>query len=281
MRKAITTIVIFCFTITPAFSASLEKAALLNQHGLTDDAKRELIDVIFEAGSTSKEQAKAYYLLGNIAYTENKFEVAIKSWGYLVKTYPESDEAILVKDRINELSKTASIHTRKSVDNAIAEAYLKNADFWSKDRSDTFFIDTSWIPKLNASLKWYDKVIAEFPGSNAARIAYEEKLKTILASNGLNPKHQFYILPVFDANMALSVATFEGFEIEYPKASTLQAFRYRIAQAYWGRSIQFGYENAEYFELGKKWFKDVVVAGTNNSFYHDLAKRRLENLKPR
>ena len=63
-----------------ALAASLEKAMLLNEHGLTTDAKRELIDLIFEKGSKTDDKAQAYYLLGNIAFEEDKIRVALNSF---------------------------------------------------------------------------------------------------------------------------------------------------------------------------------------------------------
>ena len=47
--------------------ASIEKAILLKVHGLNDDAKRELINLIFHEDSERKDKSRAYYLLGAIA----------------------------------------------------------------------------------------------------------------------------------------------------------------------------------------------------------------------
>ena len=282
MRKATTTITILFCTITISFAASIEKATLLNEHGLTTDAKRELIDVIFQDGSTLKDQAKAYYLLGNIAFAGDKIKVAFNSWDYLVKNYPKSDEALLVGDRITELSEVVKSDSEEAIDNAIARSYLKNAEFWSKRKSDGFQIDTSWIPEIFAARNWYDKVITEFPNTKAARIAYEGKLHTILASKAFDPDDPNYISGVFDGYAALLVGTFEAFESEHQRASTLQAFRYQIAQNYWRRFIAPGYHDPKYLELTRIWLERVIEkAGTNDSFYSDLAQRRLENLKPR
>ena len=282
MRKAIITVVILFCTITISFAASIEKATLLNQHGLTIDAKRELIDVIFQDGITPKDQAKAYYLLGNIAFAEDKIKVALNTWGYLIENYPKSDEAMLVGDRITELSAIVKSDSKEAIDNVIARSYLKNAEFWSKRKGDVFHINTDQIPRMDVALKWYDKVITEFRDTNAARIAYEGKLHTILASKAFEVDYPNYISGVFDEYALLLVETFEAFESEYQKASTLQTFRYQIAQNYWRRFIVLGSEDLKYFELAKGWFEKVIQnAGTNDSFYRDLAQRRLESLKPR
>ena len=63
-------------SVQVCFAASVEKAAMLNQHGLTQEAKSELIDVIF-SWSNGSEKAQAYYLLGSIAFDENNVFVAI------------------------------------------------------------------------------------------------------------------------------------------------------------------------------------------------------------
>ncbi|MDE0325455.1 MAG: hypothetical protein OXN27_16200, partial [Candidatus Poribacteria bacterium] len=163
-----------------SFSASIEKAILLSEHGLTIDAKRELIDVIFEKRSKASDKAQSYYLLGNIAFGEDRIKVALNSWKHLVDKYPKSEEAGLVKNRIAELSEIVVGSAKEDLDNAVARSYLRHADFWSKGKSDIFKIDSSWISNVDASLKWYDKVITEFPKSKAARIAYEDKLRTLL-----------------------------------------------------------------------------------------------------
>ena len=284
MRKAITTIIILICTITISFAASIEKATLLNRHGLTTDAKRELIDVIFQDGTTPKTKAKAYYLLGNIAFAEDKIQIALNSWNYLVENYPISDEAMLVGDQIDELSEIVRSDSNEAIDNAIARSYLKNAEFWSKHKSDVFQIDTSLIFEMEVALKWYNKVITEFPNSNAARMAYKGKLHTILASKAFDPNKPLTIAEgFFDNHVSALAETFVNFEREYPDAPTLQAFRYQIAQTYWVHHLRRSRAKAvKYLELGRVWFEKVIQkAGTNDSFYRDLAQRRLENLNSR
>ena len=128
-------VVIFCFVGVSRLvvAASLEKAILFNEHGLTVDAKRELIDLIFEKGSSTDDKAQAYYLLGNIAFGENKIKAALNSWEYLVNKYPNSNEAELVRDRITQLSEIVVGSAKENLDNAVARSYLRHADFWSKD----------------------------------------------------------------------------------------------------------------------------------------------------
>ncbi|MCD4712067.1 MAG: hypothetical protein K8R73_02180 [Clostridiales bacterium] len=86
----------------------------------------------------------------------------------------------MVKDRINELSEIVGESAKESIKNAVALSYLRHGDFWSKRKDDIFKIDSSWIPKVETAMKWYDKVISEFPKSNASRVAYQDKMRTLL-----------------------------------------------------------------------------------------------------
>ena len=254
-----------------SFAASVEKASMLNQHGLTQDAKSELIDVVF-GKSTDAEKAEAYYLLGSIAFDENKVTVALDSWRELVKKYPGSDQARTVKDRISELAEIVGESAKESVENAIALSYLRHGDFWSRGKDNIFTIDYSWIPNVETAIKWYDKVISEFPKSAASRIAYQDKLRTILGweeSGRYGDKHG--IRSSASKYMPQLLETFASFEKEHPTASTLQAFRYQIAQAYW--------KNKDWAKT-REWLNLIIKkSGKGDSFYKDLAERRLQKIE--
>ena len=259
------------FVTSVSLAASIDKAGMLNQHGLTKEAKAELIDVIFsKAGNASK--AQAYYLLGSIAFEENKITVALDSWRELSKKYPNSRQAKLVKDRINELAEIVGESAKESIENAVALSYLRHGDFWSKRKNEIFTIDSSWIPKVEAAIKWYDKVITEFPKSAASRIAYQDKMRTLLGwedPGRYGSKHG--IEKSFDKYMPLLLETFASFEKEHPTASTLQAFRYQIAQAYWSNKN---------WEKTHEWLNLIIKeSGEGDSFYKDLAERRLKKVE--
>jgi len=67
--------------------------------------------------------------------------------------------------------------------------------------------------------------------------------------------------------MPILLETFSAFEKEYPNTTTVQAFRYQIAQAYW--------VNKEWTKT-REWLNLIVeMAGDGDSFYKDLAQRRL------
>ena len=253
-------------------AASLEKAILLNEHGLTTDAKRELIDVIFQKGSKTDDIAQAYYLLGNIAFGEDRIKVALNSWEYLVDKYPNSEEAGLVRERIAKLSEIVIGNTKETVDNAVARSYLRHADFWSEGKSNVFNIDASWIPNVETAMKWYDKVFTEFPNSKASRIAYEGKLRTLLGwKTGGRYENSYGVMGNHSKYMPLLLQTFEEFEIFHPNASTLQAFRYQIAQIYWKNKN---------WNSTREWLNKIIdKAGENDSFHRDLAERRLKKVE--
>ncbi|MCD4712066.1 MAG: hypothetical protein K8R73_02175 [Clostridiales bacterium] len=65
--------------------------------------------------------------------------------------------------------------------------------------------------------------------------------------------------------------TFASYEKDHPNASSLQAFRYQIAQAYWS--------NKDWTKT-KEWLNLIIkVSGDSDSFYKDLAERRLKKVE--
>lgn len=256
---------------TFCLAASVEKAGMLIQHGLTQEAKTELIDVIF-SNSSDADKAQSYYLLGSIAFDENRVSVALDSWRELVSKYPNSTQAKTVKERINELSEIVGESAKESVENAIAMSYLRHGDFWSRGKDNKFTVDSSWIPNVDAAIKWYDKVISEFPDSTASRIAYQGKLRTLLGwedPGRYGEKHG--VQSSFDIYMPQVLETFASFESDHPTASTLQAFRYQIAQAYW--------RNRDWAKT-REWLNLIIMeSGVGDSFYKDLSERRLQKVE--
>jgi len=254
-----------------SLAASVEKAGMLNQHGLIQEAKSELIDVVFSKSADS-EKAQAYYLLGSIAFDENKISVALDSWRDLVNKYPNSTQANTVKDRINELAEIVGESAKESVENAIALSYLRHGDFWSRGKDSKFTIDSSWIPNVETAIKWYDKVISEFPKTTASRIAYQDKLRTLLGWEDPGRYGSKYgVKSAFGKYMPQLLDTFASFEKDHPTASTLQAFRYQIAQAYWS--------NKDWAKT-REWLNLIIKeSGDGDSFYKDLAERRLQKVE--
>ena len=72
-------------------------------------------------------------------------------------------------------------------------------------------------------------------------------------------------------SMVQLLKTFEAFERDFPKAGSLQAFRYQIAQAYW--------RNKDWAKT-REWLNTIIkIAEVKDSFYKDLAKRRLAKVE--
>ncbi|MCK4873637.1 MAG: tetratricopeptide repeat protein [Phycisphaerales bacterium] len=255
-----------------ALAASLQKAEMLYEHGLVDDSKRELIGLIFEQGTSDADRASAHYLLGTIAFENDQVALALRTWRILIDEHPQSEPAKLVKGRIDELASIVGESLRESIDNAVALSYLRQGDFWSRGKSRAFTIDTSWIPNVDVAMKWYDKVIQEFPGTTAARVASEEKMRTLIGWE--NPgrygtKHG--IQGDFARYMPILESTFQAYADAFPEAPSLQAFRYQIAQGYW---------NNKQWDETRQWLRQIVEkAGEVDSFYKDLATRRLQKVE--
>lgn len=251
---------------------SLAKAEALHEYGLVADAKRELVGLVSSDAIASSEKAEAYYLLGSIAFEEADLSTALQAWQTLVSEYPSASPTQLVQDRLAELSQITGAQTKQTVSNAVALSYLRHAEFWSEGKDEIFHIDTSWIPNVESAVKWYDKVIQEFPGTQAAELAYVGKLRTLLGWKDSGRYGQSHgAVGDFDKYMPLVVATFSDFKSAFPEASTLQGFRFQIAQAYW---------RDRDWKRSRQWLEGIVEAsGSSDSFYRDLAERRLNKLE--
>ena len=256
-------------------SSKIQKAEMLYDQGMVSEAKQELVDVIF-GDFHDQEKAEAYFLLGNIAFTEERLSTALETWNVLINKYPDSQQAVLIKDKATELAEIVGETTEKMITNAVAKSYMRSGDFWSTFEDDKFNIDTSWIPRLEAGMHWYDKVITEFPQSQAAELAYTRKLKVFLGQMyKLGPPNRTEIGSIeiikkkrWDNFFSKVLETFSSLKADFPEAESLQAFRFQIGQAYWMTGEQ---------EKAEEWLNLVIsVAGDSDTFYKDLAERRLK-----
>ena len=186
--------------------------------------------------------------------------------------YPSSEHAALVKDKRSELAEIVGESRDESINNAVAQSYLRHAEFWSEDKDSAFRIDSSWIPNVESAVNWYDKVIAEFPKSPAAERAYRGKLRTLLGweeSGRYGDSHG--VKGNFKKYMPLLLEAFSSFEADFPQAGSLQAFRYQIAQGYW---------TSKDWERTREWLNRIItIAGDSEGFYKDLAQRRLRKVE--
>lgn len=151
-----------------------------------------------------------------------------------------------------------------------AQSYVSNGDFWSKsDR--VFHIDSSWLPHVELAAGWYDRTIKEFPNSDAAELAYERKLFALIGWKEIGEDSAYGLRANFGKYMPQVLDTFTSFENAFPSNSSLQAFRYQIAQAYWG---QRDWSNA------RLWLERVIEKGDGRpTFYTETANARLQKLE--
>ena len=247
--------------------ASIEKAKMLNTHGLKDAAKQELIDVIFGTSGT-EAKADAYYYLGNIALTERKITAAISTWRELVEKYPNSKRVVEVQQQIEVLRVGLSDTLDTALGNMEAQLYLQNAEFLGMHYvSNNFVISTADLPRIEAGFKWLDKVIAEFPGTAEAEKAY--KYKFFRLYNEVNPLSYEHI---FTNNMNKLISLFEEFKAAFPKSTSLQMFRFQIAQLYITHEMEV--------KAAAPWLNKIIeTEGDRDSLYKQIAQYRLKMRK--
>jgi len=253
-----------------AHAQSFAKAEMLVEHGLLTEAQKELIDVVFSAGNTS-DKPRALNLLGTIAIEKNNLRAALDSWNRLIKDYPKTPEAKAARERLPLLASVLGQVADETVNDATARVYLRSADFWAKERDRIFRIDSSWIPHVEAANYWYDKVIKDFPSSVAARIAYEDKMRTLLGWKDQGQYGESHGVKASASYLPQLESTFREYEQAYPNASAAQGFRYLIAQAYWGKKD---------WTKTREWLNEILSKDAGaNSFYNDLAERRLKKVE--
>ena len=248
---------------------SIEQAERYHAHGLNDDAKRVLVGLL-EGDKADTVKARALYSLGQISFEEGKYQVAISDWEELIKRFPSSTQAADVNARLAQLREAVTSSLDNVLSNAVASSYLKNGDFWS-DAERTFTIDVSWLPKVELATAWYDRMISEFPGA-AAEVGYQRKLSTLLGWKEPGQYGDSYgVRDDFKQYMPEVLATFAAFEGAFPQNSTLQAYRYQIAQAYWSKK---DWANT------RAWLQKVIEAGGGTkSFYTQTAQARLQKVE--
>jgi len=250
---------------------SFAKAELYLENGLTSEAQKELIDLVFAPGNIA-DKPKALNLLATIAVDKNNLKAALDAWNRLIRMFPASPEATAAKARLPLLASVLGQVSEETISDATARVFLRNADFWAKDRDRIFRIDSSWIPNVEAAVFWYDKLIAEQPGTTAAKTAFEEKMRTLLGwkdsgqyggSHGVRGNPGTY-LPMLES-------TFREYEKAFPQSAALQAFRFQVAQAYWRQKN---------WQKTRELLNEILEKDAGaNSFYKDLAERRLKKVE--
>lgn len=104
LRHGITLVLLLVFMAPPVRGASLEKAKALYQNNLLDDAKRELIEVVFATDSGDTEKSLALYMLALINEKQGQSALAESNWREILEKYPESAEAPLARENLSRQS---------------------------------------------------------------------------------------------------------------------------------------------------------------------------------
>jgi len=241
------------------------------RHNFNDLAKEKYLLIYHSAESTDDEKARALYIVGQIIFEEGDYSLALSDWEILISRYPESEYAKQVATIYSQISDIVTYDSDKNSITLIARAYLQNGDFWSNANRE-FIIDSSWMPSVEISLKWYDKVLKEFPNTPSAELAYRRKLFTLLGSSDIDDnREEFGVKANFKKYMPIVVKTFSKFKKDFPKSAYMQGFRYQIAQAYWAEGNT---------KKAKIWLERIVSNGKGkDTFYTETARARLKNLK--
>jgi TolA-binding protein len=241
------------------------------RHDLNLIAKEKFLSIYHDPGSSVDEKAKALYIVGQIIFEEGDYSLALEDWELLITKFPDSEYAKQIAKIYSQISDIVTFDSDRNSISLIARAYLQNGDFWSSaDRE--FTIDSSWMPSVEIAVKWYDKVLKEFPNTPSAEVAYRRKLFALLgSSNSDDNQKAFGLKENFKKYIPVVLQTFSGFEKDFPKSAYMQGLRYQIAQAYWTEG---------YTKSAKTWLKKIITCGDGKeTFYTETAKARLKNLK--
>ena len=167
-----------------------------------------------------------------------------------------------------------------------SQNYLKNGDFYSQNKPRKLVIDTSYIDRLQAAIWWYDKVIAEFPGTEEANIAFRSKIRTLIGwEEGIGKNKNFFGLHnrFGGKHFILVERTFANLEEWFPNDGHLEALAFQIAQSYFYHIVVYGHK--QYNDEYVKWLKKTIeFANGHDTFYSHLAQLRLslvETVKPK
>ena len=166
----------------PSYSEpSVSRGLMLKMHGLEADAKRAFIDLLYNDEAHEEDKADALYQLGLIAFNNKDIGLATETWSLLINEFPNTEKGRTVSAGIKYLledydvlvleSAKEEIRNREEVmRDALAQSYLLNAQFWW-DPPKQWGIYTSHINQFTMAREWYDKVVTEFPRTDAAKKA--------------------------------------------------------------------------------------------------------------
>ena len=99
------------------------------------------------------------------------------------------------------------------------------------------------------------------------RLAHEKKIRTLIGwteSGRYGSKYGVDESP--SKYLPLLESALNSYIQEHPKSSSIQAFRFQVAQAYWKN---------KYWDKTREWLNIIIKNADGDTFYKDLATRRL------
>ena len=233
-------------------------------HGLSDQATEAFISLYHQTNDDG-EKAKCLLNMGKISLKNGNTVVALKDWNRLVKNFPNSAEAVEVKDQLNGLLESSQSDISSNINSAIALNYINNANFFSEDKGK-FTIDTSYLPSEDFAAYWLDRVIKEFPETNAHEYALRKKFIIFM---GWEDRYTAYGLKGYpDIYLAKLKDIITQMETKFPESSSLPGMYFQIGQYYWPRKDP---------KLAKEWFLKSQKASGEGNYYSQLVEQRLDN----
>jgi tetratricopeptide (TPR) repeat protein len=256
---------------TTVSAQNISTAKDFYNHNLNDRALEMFIVIYNTPNVSANDKSEALFYMGQITFDEGRISVALDDWQKLIKDYPSSQRAIEIKGRLNQLKDVFSKSLDENISSSVAQSYINNGDFWAETEK-AFKIDGSWLPNVELSIEWYDRVIKEFPGTYAAELAYSRELFAIIGWTELGEYGSSYgVKGDFKKYMPSLLQTYNSFETAFPESSFLQGFRYQVAQAYWKKK---DWANT------RLWLNKIIEKGEGQtSFYSETAKARLTKIE--
>ena len=166
----------------PSYSEpSVSRGLMLKMHGFEVDAKRAFIDLLYNDEAHEEDKADALYQLGLIAFNNKDIGLATETWRLLIDEFPNTEKGRTVSAGIKylledynalvlESAKEGIRNREEEMRDAQAQSYLFNAQFWWNPPKQ-WGIYTSHINQFTMAREWYDKVVTEFPRTDAAKKA--------------------------------------------------------------------------------------------------------------
>jgi hypothetical protein len=270
----------------PGQAPSVAKAEMFYRHGLVEDAKRTAIEALF-AMTTETAKAPARLLLARISLAEDRLGDAASLWASVVQAAPDSEEGKVASRMLEGCSDSLALAGKDTVQSAVAGRYLDAARFWLSGLDASLDIDTNWLDREAAAVRWLDRVITEFPGTEAAEIAHEYRVRAFLGVSGREPRglggsgalgaasrvqdrtQDAEHRNRFSVFMKQAESALMAMESAFPKSSRLQRIRFMIVDAYWRMNDR---------DAAEPWLQAIVKsAGTAETFWSQLARLRLKN----